>query len=63
MIISKKKFEQMVQERVIQELSRKDYERYIDDRFNHVHDRINELERRIEPAYKGECALNTTVKC
>lgn len=63
MIISKKKFEQMVQERVNQELSRKEYERFIDDRFNHVHDRITELERRIEPTHKGECTLNFPVNC
>lgn len=62
MIISKKKFEKMVEERVNQELSRREYERFIDDRFNHVHDRITELERRIEPTYK-ECTLNTPVKC
>lgn len=64
MIISKKKFEAMVNERVNAETSRIGYERYIDDRFNGVHRRISELERRLEDSgalpkneYRGESAI------
>lgn len=48
MIISKKKFEAMVEERVHAEMSRVDHERYIDTRFKGVHNRISELERRLK---------------
>lgn len=49
MIITKKKFEAMVQQRIEQEVSRREYERFIDDRFRMVYERIDRLENKISP--------------
>lgn len=57
MFISRKRFEAMVEERVNQEMSRKDYERYIDDRFRHVYERLNAIEDKINPHWREEEAI------
>lgn len=57
MIISKKKFEEMVLERVEEEMNHRRYERYIEDRFNRVNERINRLEEKIDPQWRTNEAV------
>lgn len=61
MIISKKNLEKLIQQRVAEELHRREYENYINDRFMRITERIYALEEKINPDCKTEESAKPTM--